>query len=197
MASILPAGKALEGIQAVFFLTIFLSVIALAAAFFSWLEFPLSASLNAYEIAWNWQEYLDVSIGPIFQVCILLGCFFLVYRRYLIAMILLCLALAQVLFMPWHTFLGHPDWLAGYLVESRERQQLYYFTQENFVPNIISEPTYITIKHFETLFDQLGIAFQMLSIGWYVALLSTCAIMAILLTRWSHYLRFIVMFSFY
>jgi predicted negative regulator of RcsB-dependent stress response len=178
-----------------FFLTIFLSLIALAAVYISWLEFPLSAALNAYEIAWNWQEYLNVSIGPIFQLCILFGCFFLLNGQLLIAMVFLSLALAQVLFMPWHVYLSHPDWLAGYIVESRERQQLYYFTQEKFVPNIISEPTYITIKQFETLFDQLGIAFQMLSIGWYVALFATCAILVVLLTRSKHYLRFIIVFA--
>ena len=105
------------------------------------------------------------------------------------------MALVQVLFMPWHTLLTHPDWLASYIMEGQERQQLYYFTREYFVPNIISEPTYASATQSETIFDQASIVFRMLSVGWYISLLANSAILIVLLKYWQHSLQIIVMLT--
>jgi len=179
----------------VFFLTIFQLLLALAAVYTSWLDFPLSASINAYQVGWIWQGYFPTSLGLAFQLLILFGCAFLLYRQFFIALILLSMALAQVLFMPWHILLTHPDWLVSYLIESQERQQLYYFTREYFVPNIISEPTYISTTKSETLLDQISIVFRMLSIGWYISLLANSAILIVLLKHWKHSLQLVVMLT--
>ncbi len=168
------------------FLIAFLLLLTLTAVFVSWLEYPLSESLNAYQLDWSWQAYFPTSVGISLQLLMLFACVFLVYRKFFIALVLVCIALAQLLFLPWHILLTHPDWLVNYLIESQERQQLNYFTGEYFIPNINAEPTYIPTLQFETLLDQVRIVFSMLSIGWYISVLSSIAILMILLKHWQH-----------
>lgn len=166
-----------------FFLTIASLLLALFATCFAWLEFPLSASVNAYQISGYNVNYFLVPFAVFFQALILSGTILALYERFSIGLVLVLAALVLLLLIPWHIIGTHPDWLITYVSESQERQQLYTFTQEFFVSNIIAEPAYTPVLMFETLTDQLGIVLSMLSVGWYLALAANVTLVACLFKK--------------
>ncbi len=173
-----------------------LSFLLFLLAFFGvqgdWLTFPLTAPLRGSQMIWIFDNGQILPIGPIFLILLGGGVILLLLRQFVSSTVLLCAALTILLLQPWYGGFIQLNWLAEYIAQSQEKEELYYFTQSYFIPNLNPEPTFRPIKQFEFFIDQANIAFAMLGSGWYLVFLGNLGLLGILFYCWRFPLKLLV-----
>jgi len=153
-----------------------LAVLVLLAPFGDWVSFPLGAAVRGEHIEWEIDGFSSVSTSLIYWGLTLSAIALMPIHR-VGSLILASASLAFLLLVFFRVALFEPEWLWTYVRESSERVTFASYGNNQFIANRSVEPTFVPVREFETLEDQLTVAVAMLGWGFYLALAASLGVL--------------------